>query len=414
LYAYCYLFAYTIDMPVGAKTLTLPKDAHVLLLAAKVSDDGDRQVHPARPLLDEFKRDDPLLAKIVPAGGKFTDCTPVSIELPLFGGGCEIRYTLDGSEPKADSPKFEAPLLLHKDTLVKARLFKAGTLAGDAVEARFEVNDTTPPSVLDVSAVPWSAEVAIKFSEPLDKASAENPASYKIAEGVQVKSAALAADGRGVTLTLAAAPKGDKLTLAIDGLRDLSPAGNAVKGLQRSVPVLRPIAAVKEAVLDGEGGGFKEMPLGDGAPVGAAAPWTINAWLWIDKPLEDLTMIAGFGDCQDRSGSQRYLAKFAEGFHFWGSGVDVPAKAPLETGKWQMLTATFDGKTVKLFKDGREVKTQDAAFSDAAPVAKIGPPPPWPRGHRLAGKVAGFTLWNKAIPPESVATLQQLGPEASF
>ena len=124
------------------------------------------------------------------------------------------------------------------------------------------------------------------------------------------------------------------------------------------------------------------------------------------------TLLAGFGNARDRSGVQRYLAAFPEGLHFWGSSVDISTRVALDLGRWQMLTATFDGSTIKVFKDGRELASDNVRLGDAAPVARIGPPAPWSYGHRLAGKVAGFTLWDRALPPQSVAALSVLGPKA--
>lgn len=40
--------------------------------------------------------------------------------------GVEIRYTLDGSSPKADSPRYTGPITVAKDTVVKARAFRPG------------------------------------------------------------------------------------------------------------------------------------------------------------------------------------------------------------------------------------------------------------------------------------------------
>ena len=55
-YAYSYLFAYSVDLPAGAKTLTLPDDDQLRVMAVTVSDEGAR-VLPARPLYDTLERD---------------------------------------------------------------------------------------------------------------------------------------------------------------------------------------------------------------------------------------------------------------------------------------------------------------------------------------------------------------------
>src|ERR1035441_9376856 len=47
-YRYSYLFAYGIDLPAGATTLTLPDDSRVRILAVSVADENP-QLHPVRP-----------------------------------------------------------------------------------------------------------------------------------------------------------------------------------------------------------------------------------------------------------------------------------------------------------------------------------------------------------------------------
>jgi alpha-mannosidase len=411
-YSYCYLFAHAIDLPPGARALTLPQDDHVLILAATVANDAAAGTHPAQPLLDELVRDVTPVPGIVPATGRFQDGITVAVQRPLFAGDCSMRYTLDGSDPTPASPQYDAPFLLYHDAVVKARLFGAGGPVGALAEARLEVADVTPPAVLDAVAVSSIPQVVVRFSESLDKPSAEDATHYAVSGGGRVTSAALAADERTVALALSAPPTEEKPVLTVQGVRDRAPAGNAVVDASRAVPVLHPLLTVANGVLDGAGGGARDLPLGADAPVAAASPWTLNLWLWTDTQPGDYTLIAGFGNARDRSGVQRYLARFPEGLHFWGSSVDISTRVPLDLGRWQMLTATFDGSTMKVFKDGRELASENVRLADAAPVARIGPPAPWSYGHRLAGKVAGFTLWNQALPPQSVAALHTLGPQA--
>ncbi|MFC1543694.1 alpha-mannosidase [Gemmatimonadota bacterium] len=54
-YSYAYLFAYAIDMPEGAESLTLPDDGLIRILAVTVSDE-DISVLPAHPLYDTMVR----------------------------------------------------------------------------------------------------------------------------------------------------------------------------------------------------------------------------------------------------------------------------------------------------------------------------------------------------------------------
>ncbi len=54
-YAYSYLFAYAIDVPAGAKTLTLPSNQSIRILAITVSNEG-AQVRPVQHLTDYLER----------------------------------------------------------------------------------------------------------------------------------------------------------------------------------------------------------------------------------------------------------------------------------------------------------------------------------------------------------------------
>jgi alpha-mannosidase len=54
-YAYSYLFAYPIDLPAGAKTITLPDNERIRILAISVADEPPR-VTAAAPLYDTLIR----------------------------------------------------------------------------------------------------------------------------------------------------------------------------------------------------------------------------------------------------------------------------------------------------------------------------------------------------------------------
>jgi alpha-mannosidase len=55
LYSYSYLFAYAIDAPAGTKTLTLPNNDKIRILAVTVSEDS-ASAHPAQPLYDTLRK----------------------------------------------------------------------------------------------------------------------------------------------------------------------------------------------------------------------------------------------------------------------------------------------------------------------------------------------------------------------
>jgi alpha-mannosidase len=60
-YSYSYLFAYALDLPHGAKTLTLPDNDKVRVLAVSVANENP-QATPAEPLYDTLGRSEPVAA----------------------------------------------------------------------------------------------------------------------------------------------------------------------------------------------------------------------------------------------------------------------------------------------------------------------------------------------------------------
>jgi len=52
----------------------------------------------------------------------------------------DIRYTLDGSDPRSDSPRYAGPLRIFRTTTVRAGTFEGGRLQGKITETRFSAH----------------------------------------------------------------------------------------------------------------------------------------------------------------------------------------------------------------------------------------------------------------------------------
>jgi hypothetical protein len=76
----------------------------------------------------------PRLA-IVPPGGLFTNSITVVLRSTVAGG--EVRYTIDGQEPKSDSILYSGPLVLRSRTTLRSRVFLNGFPVSDIVSAEF-------------------------------------------------------------------------------------------------------------------------------------------------------------------------------------------------------------------------------------------------------------------------------------
>lgn len=73
--------------------------------------------------------------KVISPGTLLVDSLPVSIEV---GEGMVVRYTLDGSNPTARSPRYSSPLSIAKSCTLKALGFHNGKAVTETVTVKFD------------------------------------------------------------------------------------------------------------------------------------------------------------------------------------------------------------------------------------------------------------------------------------
>ena len=120
-YVFTHLFRLRLDLPAGAKALTLPDDQRVRILAITAARNDHDAVVATQPFAD------PATGTVVhfeTPEKVFLERTEVVLTSP--NPGATIRYTLDGSEPSAASAVYTEPLILERTTTVKARAFAPG------------------------------------------------------------------------------------------------------------------------------------------------------------------------------------------------------------------------------------------------------------------------------------------------
>jgi hypothetical protein len=143
-------------------------------------------------------------------------------------------------------------------------------------------------------------------------------------------------------------------------------------------------------------------------PTRAGQPWSINMFVKMDKQPTNHTIFAGFGRCGQRvAGTGRYLAKFGDGIHFWSHNNDLEGNTLLDIGSWQMLTATHDGTTVRLYKEGKKIAEQVMSFADDEPTINIQPMDPWEQKIRFDGQLREFTIWDTCLGEDSLRAIRQ-------
>jgi alpha-mannosidase len=227
-----------------------------------------------------------------------------------------------------------------------------------------------------------------------------------------VTSATLSEDGLSVALALAQPPSAEvsQLQLSIVNVRDISPSGNAVAATSNTIALSKPIYTLDSIVCDGATS--KEIPF-DGLPCKTNEPFSINLFVRTDEEPANRTIIAGFGHADDEADATgRYICKFAQGVHFWSRGRDVGGRRnPFDLKTWQMVTATYDGSTLRLYKNGKRISQRQIELADDESVVRIAPIDPWDQERRFRGEIKNFTIWNTALPPEAVSVLQKASPQ---
>jgi alpha-mannosidase len=404
-YEYSYIYKYGIDLPAGAKSVKLPNDPHIKVFAASVAKIGPARAVAAAPLFDTLTDHIQDAPHVVAAStGAAKDATDVKIEPGLYWRTGMVHYTLDGSEPGAKSPVYAGPLTLASTATVKAAVVGRDGRVGPLASTKVEVDDHTPPSVKSAVALFQSPRLWVDFSEPLDRSAAES-SHFTIEPSLAVKSAELSPDGRRVTLTLAApAESGKPYKLSVSGIKDTSPAANTLKQATVDFTVAAPVYTLAEVGQEQRGTTIRDTK---GLPVKAGDAWTINVFVKTDKPVPNRTIIAGFGKCDGMSdGQARYIAKFANGLQLWVHNRDVESRTALEQNHWQMLTATYDGHSLRMYKDGQKVGEGTVTLADDDNVINITPKDPWEHRRQFEGDIRALTIWDTALGEDAIAALK--------
>jgi hypothetical protein len=138
----------------------------------------DKQPIPADALFRQRRWN----AVITPGGGLHEDGKAVTVRIDIDtradASDVTVRYTLDGTEPTAQSPAYEAPLEIAKDTTVRARCFHGGKpLPGKAATAKFfflsSLSDAKPGLVYRLYEGGWNELPAFEEIDPADSGTAE-------------------------------------------------------------------------------------------------------------------------------------------------------------------------------------------------------------------------------------------------
>ncbi|NBZ95623.1 MAG: glycoside hydrolase family 2 [Proteobacteria bacterium] len=191
------------------------------------------------------------------------------------------------------------------------------------------------------------------------------------------------------------------------------------------------------AKITGKGAGYQGWFQGS-PPTEPKNAWSMSVWVKPDAPILSRTLVAGFGDGLDLSGSERFFSADSGGWYFFlgslqiqrgrSTAAPVPSSEdaltpdqvflgrltmhePVTPNKWQLLSATYDGSTLRLFVNGEEKSKTEVPLARAAMEVLVAPPPPWDDGMFFSGSVAGLTIWDRAIGSDEIRALLKTAPD---
>jgi alpha-mannosidase len=405
-YDYSYLFQLSFDLPAGTKSLTLPDNSKIRVFAVSVAREPS-SAPPAAPLYDTLADHQPGGEPIIPQAGKlFKETTAITLVPPLYHRPGDLHYTLDGSDPATNSPVYEQPFMAENTVkLAVAQIDEKGRI-GPIVRGVVEINDLAPPTVDSVLAENTLNKLDVAFSKPLDPVTAVDPKNYVVQPSLTVSKVELSTDGRQVTLTFdSPIPAGEDHSLNLSGIKDRSINNNVIEPTSQPFNAMNIVYTLKSAQLAAQAVRTQVA----GLPLQPKDAWTMNMLIKPDDTTNNSrAVIAGFGPEKENpdGGINRYFATYDNDIHLGTGRRNVRTGSPLEAGRWQMLTATYDGKTITLYKDGDVIGDQAVELNaDPEAFVNIGTSDSSEHPGRFHGAVQAFSIRRGALTGQEVKQL---------
>jgi len=130
-------------------------------------------------------------------------------------------------------------------------------------------------------------------------------------------------------------------------------------------------------------------------------PFSMNVWVYYIPvvPSEYWTPIATIGDLPTWSGSSRSLTNIST-IDFWCQHQTLYSGDFFWVKVWQMVTVTFDGTTVRIYRNAEEIAQKDMIIPPTASevhLAAIGP-----NGAKFTGRLDEFTVWDGVLTEDEI------------
>ncbi len=306
--------------------------------------------------------------------------------------------------------------------------------------------DTDAPELLGVKAA-GETQIVLEFSEPMDRAAAENAANYTLTGGLSVQRAALSGDGQQVTLTVGRMTLLQPYTLVIRNLTDAASAKNplgeqacqVIYGYLASYPLDGVTTAGLENTVDGSFAEAKGVTFTSGtgkngcvyfnakdhdcADLGSGlfndlTDYTISVFVWpSDAASEDVQAVLSAGQpgadkafddlgIYMQGGKVRFRTSGANGT---GLEAVLESRDALRANTWNQIVVTRAGDVFTLYLNGTlqaSVTKEGFPAYNSQNILYLGAQKNNAGGDRTSffgGRMDELVLYGSAVTPDWVA-----------
>jgi len=162
------------------------------------------------------------------------------------------------------------------------------------------------------------------------------------------------------------------------------------------------VGPYNDTFLEGGTGVSRTLPAIANA-VGANGSWSLSGWINPVRDVSGTVILAAMGDSRSGPGAAAWHGLYVAEGEICASlaeGSTLCGGRRLQTGRWQFVAVTFDGKVGRLYLDGSPLGSKPATPSMVAPRVELAPAaagPPDPALPHFGGSVAQLTFEPAAL-----------------
>lgn len=191
-------------------------------------------------------------------------------------------------------------------------------------------------------------------------------------------------------------------------------SGNGLDGFVIGTPAYSAGVSGQAFVSDGTVSAYRAGISTDLLPVLAGDTWSVNIWVYPTQNPLDWRVLWSLGEKPDSGKNARAI--YSSGYADYGGGITFVGRTSTpttvymssmmswEVNQWQMLTTTYDGQIVRLYKNGYLIAMRNYTFLDAPGEVRV-PTYPWEDKNFFIGRFDEFAIWRGVLTPEEIQNL---------